>query len=387
MTRPTILCVDDEPQLLEGLQLSLRKRFEVITAPNGVIGLVRLAGGAKPAVIVSDMRMPGIDGAAFLARARIACPEAVRVLLTGAADLSAAIAAVNDGGIFRFLVKPCPYSTLVGALEAAVAQHDLIVAERVLLTETLHGCVKMLTEVLALTNPIAFGRATRIKRRVSELAAELGLDDRWELEVAAMLSQLGAITLPPETAEKVYFGRPLTTNEQKMVARMPIVTEQLLGNIPRLDGVRAILATYPRTVNAAPGGTRVDDAVAILRVALDFDAIEAQGSTVEIALESLRSRGDRYAPAVLAALQAVIGAGPHVMIKELPLAGLYPGMMLAEDLQRVDGMLILTRGVEITLSLIERIRNFRPGTVREPVRIVVRVDGGLGTAAAVKVAQ
>lgn len=387
MTRPSLLCVDDEPQLLEGLQLNLRKRFEVVTAPSGAAGLELLAGGLTPAVIVSDMRMPGMDGATFLFRARTASPDAVRVLLTGQTDLTAAIAAVNDGGIFRFLVKPCPFPTLVTALDAAVAQHDLITAERVLLTQTLHGCVKMLTEVLALTDPIAFGRATRIKRRVTELTGQLGLVDRWELEVAAMLSQLGAITLPAETAEKLYFAKPLSPDEHKMVARLPAVTEQLLSNIPRLDGVRAILATYPRAGGLDPDRGRVEEAAAILRAAIDFDALEAQGSTIEVALEALRSRGDRYAPPVLAALEALLGASRQVAIKELPLASLQAGMLLAEDLKRVDGMLLLARGVEITLSLIEHIRNFRPGTIREPVRVVVRVDGGLATGAPVKLAR
>src|SRR5207237_77668 len=83
--------------------------------------------------------------------------------------------------------------------QAALEQHHLITAERVLLEQTLHGCVKMLVDVLSLTNPIAFGRANRIKRLVADIAERLQLQERWQLEVAAMLSQLGAITLPAET--------------------------------------------------------------------------------------------------------------------------------------------------------------------------------------------
>jgi len=374
--RPRVLCVADEPQVLEGLSANLRRRFTVLTAGGGTAALTLLAAGPAPMVIVSDMRMPGMDGATFLAKARVAHPDSVRVLLTGHADMASAIAAVNEGQIFRFLTKPCPAPSLIATLDAAVEQHRLVTAERVLLEQTLHGCIKTLTEVLALTNPVAFGRATRIKLRVAEIATALDLRDRWQVEVAAMLSQLGAITLPPETAERLYFGHALGLDEQKMVARLPAVTEQLLGNIPRLEEVRAILAAYPAPPRAEtePARVRVAHRAAILRAAVDFDALATQGSTPALAIEALRSRGDRYDPAVVAALDELHGSRRRVEIQELKVAALCPGMVLAEDVTRVDGMLLLARGVEITMSFIERILNFPRGAVREPIRVLVQVE-------------
>jgi response regulator RpfG family c-di-GMP phosphodiesterase len=241
-----ILCVDDEPAVLQGLALHLSRRYHLETATSGAEGLLVLRQDPTIAVVVSDMRMPGMDGAAFLARARDTAPDAVRMLLTGQADMDATIAAINQGGIFRFLTKPCPPRTLLTAIEAAVEQHRLVTAERVLLEQTLHGAIKALTDILALTNPVAFGRATRIKAMVSELCAKLEVRETWQVEVAAMLSQLGAMTLPPETAEKLHSGVPLTPEEQKMVARAPLVTEQLVRNVPRLDGVADILAAQAR---------------------------------------------------------------------------------------------------------------------------------------------
>ncbi len=90
---------------------------------------------------MSDMRMPGMDGATVLTRARAVQPDTVRVLLTGQADMEDAVAAVNDGNIFRFLIKPCPRPVLVRALTDAVDQHRMITAERVLLERTLRGSV------------------------------------------------------------------------------------------------------------------------------------------------------------------------------------------------------------------------------------------------------
>src|SRR5262245_61160663 len=203
--KPRVLCVDDEPNVVEGLALTLRRKFDVATAEDGPSALALLREEPRTAVVISDMRMPGMDGATFLARVRELLPDTVRILLTGQTDLTSAIRAVNDGQLFRFLTKPCPPSNLLAVVEAAVKQHELQCAERILLEQTLHGSIRALTEVLALTNPLAFGRATRIKAHVSELATKLGLKERWQVEVASMLSQLGCITLPTETVEKLYF--------------------------------------------------------------------------------------------------------------------------------------------------------------------------------------
>ncbi len=376
--KPRVLFVDDEVQVLESMAVNLRRRFTVATATSGAAALAQLAEGPAPSAIISDMKMPGMDGATFLAAARTVVPDAMRVLLTGKADITSAIAAINDGQIFRFLTKPCALPALITTLDAAVTQHRLITAERVLLEETVHGCVKTLTEVLALTNPVAFGRATRIKHRVAEIATALALRERWQIEVAAMLSQLGAIALPAATAEKLYFGKPLSAEEQAMVARVPAVTEQLLGNIPRLEEVRGILAAYQRAarIETDPMRAKIEYGAAILRAALDFDTLVAQGSSSEVAIAALRSRGERHDAGVLGALAAMHGGGRPVEIVEVRVASLRVGMVLADDVKRTDGLLILAHGVEITASFIAHMKNYPHGTVREPMRVIVRPERG-----------
>lgn len=375
-----VLCVDDELNILEGLSLHLRKSYEVECATSGVAALDMLRKNGTTAVILSDMRMPGMDGAAFLAQARQVVPDAVRILLTGQGDLNAAIAAVNEGQIFRFLTKPCPPPTLLLAVETAAEQHRLITAERVLLEQTLHGSIKTLTDVLSLTNPASFGRAIRIKLHVSELARQLDIRERWQVEVAAMLSQIGYITLPTETVEKVYYGQALSEEEQKMVSRLPAITEQLLGHIPRLEVVRGILKNYARpfgwwsnSEKSDPQKQLIVRGATILRVAVDFDALEAQGNPPALTIDTMRGRQDRYDPEVLAALAAIRGVqGPATDVRELPLRALQVGMLIAEDVKMQTGGLLVTRGYEVTAGFLERLRNFSPGMVKEPVRIIVR---------------
>ena len=197
------------------------------------------------------------------------------------------------------------------SVRAAAEQHRLITAERVLLEKTLHGSIKALTDVLALANPAGFGRATRVKQTVEALGARLEAPDRWQVEVAAMLSQIGCVTLPPELAEKLYHGKALTSAEQTMGARLPAVTDQLLSHIPRLDTVRLILRyqeTHFDGEGAPPDrapGEQIPLGARLLKIALDFDILEAQGTEPGPALDCLRDRTGWYDPDVLDAFVAL----------------------------------------------------------------------------------
>jgi diguanylate cyclase (GGDEF)-like protein len=121
--RHKILCVDDEAQVLEGLSLQLGRRYEVHTALSGAEALEILQREDRFAVLISDMRMPRMDGATFLARARTVAPNAARILLTGQTDLRSAIAAVNEAQVLKFLSKPCPPPELHAAVETAIEHH------------------------------------------------------------------------------------------------------------------------------------------------------------------------------------------------------------------------------------------------------------------------
>ena len=381
-TRLKVLCVDDEPNILEGLSLHLRRHYTVITAGSGALGLQALrtesGAAAGTAIVISDMRMPRMDGATFLSQARQIAPDAVRLLLTGESDLDSAIAAINQGQIFRFLTKPCPPSLLLSTVESAAIQHRLITAERVLLEQTLRGSIQALTDVLALTNPVLFGRAIRVKQHVSDLATSLEIVDRWQVEVAAMLCQLGGVALPSETLERVRFGQPLSEDEEKMVARLPALTEQLLANIPRLEVVRGILAAYsrpPLRMDAIPADAQPDPierGAQLLRVAADFDILEAQGNSPARALNILRAKRGTYAPDVLDALEAVRGVEPETEnVRDVPLSALKVGMVLAEDVKTDTGILLVARGYQVTAGFVERALNLR-GSLKKTVRVIVK---------------
>jgi FixJ family two-component response regulator len=125
-----ILFVDDEPAVLDGYQRLLRNQFHISAALGGEQALTLIQSAGPFAVVISDMRMPGMNGAQFLARVRERAPDTVRMLLTGHADLDVAIEAVNEGKIFQFLTKPCEREILVKAIRSGLEKYRVAAAEK-----------------------------------------------------------------------------------------------------------------------------------------------------------------------------------------------------------------------------------------------------------------
>jgi response regulator RpfG family c-di-GMP phosphodiesterase len=367
---PSILCVDDEPRVVDGLALHLRRDYQVLVASGGNAALQILKDKGAPAVIVSDMRMPGMDGATLLKHVRQLYPETTRILLTGEPGRDAAISAVNEGQIFRFLTKPCPPDQLRSAIEAAVAHHRLLIAEKVLLQQTLIGCIKALVDILAITNPVAFGRSARVKRLATELAASIGHAGFWQLEAAAMLSEIGYISLPIELVEKLYYGKRLTPEERVLADGAPAVAQKLLGRIPRLEPVMEILAASRQSKLELPDGL-VKLGADILRLVLEYDAQIVLGHGSKVALSSIRSQSGRFDNKLLEGLESLIGlAGGTPEVKEVLVGRLAAGMVFMDDLYTQIGTLLVPKGFEVTETFLERARNFGPGILAEKVRVL-----------------
>jgi CheY-like chemotaxis protein len=373
---PSILCVDDEPRVVESLAVHLRRDYQVLTANGGNSALQILKEKGAPAVIVSDMRMPGMDGATLLKHVKQMYPETTRILLTGEPGRDAAISAVNEGQIFRFLTKPCPPDQLRTAIEAALHQHRLLIAEKVLLQQTLIGCIKALIDILAITNPVAFGRSTRVKRLATELAASIGRPGFWQLEAAAMLSQIGYISLPVELVEKLYYGKRLTPDERVLADAAPLVAQKLLGRIPRLEPVMEILAASRQAKPELPDGL-VKSGTDILRLVLEYDAQVVQGHSASAALSSIRAHAGRFDAKLvenLASLLAVAAGTPEV--QNVAVGRLTPGMVFIDDLYTQVGTLLVPKGFEVTETFLERARNFGPGILQEKVRVMAAARSG-----------
>jgi response regulator RpfG family c-di-GMP phosphodiesterase len=378
-----ILFVDDEPNLLAGIQRQLRKHFSIETALGGEEGLQAVRGRGPYSVIVSDLRMPGMDGIQFLSRVRKLSPDTVRMMLTGNADLHAAIEAVNEGNIFRFMTKPCPPEILAKALLQGIKQYRLIISERELLEKTLRGSIKVLSEVLALLNPEAFGRASRITRYAKEIALTMGLPDVWELETAATLSQIGCIVFPESVLQKMFRGEELAGEDLQLFNMHPSIASDLLAHIPRMEKIAEIITFQEKCYDGSGipheplSGREIPQGARILKAVLDFDTLIARSISKDDALLYLRQRTGHYDPAVLNALDAVVATERGYQVKFVKAVELQDSMILDQDLFTRDGRLLIARGYQVSRTMRERLRHWvqSPG-IQEPIRVHVPMAGG-----------
>lgn len=373
MTQRHILCVDDEPLVLEGLERTLRQSFEVTTETKPLAALALLEKREQDFVaVISDMRMPLMDGAKFLSCAAEIVPNSTRVLLTGHAELNAAIAAVNTGRIFRFLCKPCAPNDLLSAIEAAAEQHQLRTLEKQLMEQTLTGSVRLLTEVLSLVAPKIFTRSQLLQAYMLHLARALGRSDAWRFELAACLSMIGCVGLPDDTLNRALAGTPLDEQEARAFAEHPLSTHRLLKKIPHVEDVAEMIRLQVDGASADETTADMQLGANMLRVARDVETLVSAGATEAEAVKKLQAGYPAARLELLKLLADFSSAAPAGDVKELGVAQLTATMTLEDDVKTKSGAVLIPAQKQLTLLLLERLLRFsRAGLLVEPVRVRV----------------
>ena len=365
-----ILCVDDDANVLTGIQRNLRKQFDIDTAVGALAALKQAEGSGPYAVIVADMQMPGMNGVEFLNIVRQKYPDTVRVMLTGNADQKTATEAVNRGQIFQFLNKPCSPDRLAEVLAGGIKQYRMVTAERELLENTLNGSVKVLMEILALSDPVSFGRGQLVRDQARPIAELLQVATTWELDLAAMLCPIGCVSLPAELNQKARVGLDLTGAEKDALARIPQVGSDLLANIPRLQSVARIVLYQNKNFDGtgfpadSVKGEEIPIEARIIRVLADLANLEAKKSARFKGLELLREHKGFYDPQVMDAvgrhfeLETRTAVVAHKAPLALEVPELYAGQVLTADIRTKQDVLIVAAGTKITPLMLERLRNF-----------------------------
>jgi FixJ family two-component response regulator len=368
--RPRVICVDDDALLLDILKRTIGGDYEVLTSSSGAEALQLIENSERIQVVVSDHRMPGLSGAQLLQAVREKYPLIVRVLLTGETDLVEAVAAMNQAGLFRFLLKPATRPVLLDTLRAAVAQYQLQVAERELLQKTLVGTMRALSDVLAIANPIAFGHVGRIQELALAVADQMKLPEQWPLEFASLASQLGHISLPERTLRRLYAGEILSPQESDQVTQSALVAERILKRIPRLGPVVEILSSLAAGRRSNESRPCESTGAEILRVVSAYEAVERTTAARHTAIHRLRAQGDRFDPEVLQALTELLGlklAEDEAI--EIPIGRVCVDMIVAEDVCTRTGALLVPRGYRVSESFVARLRNFNIDLLPTVIRV------------------
>jgi FixJ family two-component response regulator len=343
-----VLIVDDDPQLLAGLSRNLRRLVPVVAAAGGAEALAVLKKDRAFSVIICDMRMPGMDGAQFFAEARLLVPDAVRILLTGQADLAAVVAAINQGRIYRFIAKPVDRDELMRVIGAAMAHYRLQQEEQRQLEASRRHLIDWAQDVLCLSSVVAWGEAVRTRRASRLLAEHLGLNDVLAIEATAVLAATGKSLGPGCEPDRVRAAM-----------------KSLAGTSERMEAVHAMLDEL-----TSPPGTPLRIATRVVQVAQAVD--DAAGPFRE-RVDQLEASGalDVRLATALRELETKLALPEG---RPVPLAELAAGARLTRPLVARDGSLLAPAGVPVSALLLARLSG---AAVAEPVWVEPEADSAL----------
>jgi len=371
----TILIVDDDENLLLSFERNFRRSYTVLTAMSGKEGLQKIIDNKKIALVISDMNMPEMDGIEFLSKVKKISSTITRIMLTGKADLNVAIQAVNEGSIFRFLTKPTTPEALERIINDGLEQNRLINSEKVLLNQTLNGSLDILNEVLGLTNPVAFGRSSRIKKIVTHILSKTDLENTWQYELAATFCLIGYISIPQPIQDKIYKNIELDKAESELVDKTPQIAYDLIKRIPRFEAIAEMILNqnkpYYQYNNAAEDPVSIGGQV--LKLAKDLDGLITSGMQQdEIKLKMIHDAEHLYNPHLTVTLLDYFVDVDYYEHLALQVSELKVGMILDQDVFSSAGALLLVKGQEVTDTVLPRIINFqRYVGILQPIRILI----------------
>jgi len=428
----TLLFVDDETNILNALKRLFRPLgYRIFIAESGKAGL-ELLERENIDLVVSDMRMPEMNGAQFLEQVRNKWPDTVRFLLTGYADVGSTIAAVNGGGIYRYIAKPWDENDIVLAVREVLARKRLEQEKRQLeeltqqqneqlkdlnanldnkvkarteelrqtmgFLETAHKSLKnnflislkVFSNLIELREGAMAGHSRRVAEHARAIAQRLNLKEEevQNITFAALLHDIGKIGLPDNLLHKPY--AMLNAEERAEVSKHPAIGEAALMALENLRGAAKLIRSHHERFDGMGypeglSGLGIPLGARILTVANDYDA--AQSGTLytkklapaEALLSIREGRGKRYDPQVvdvfLDLVSSAVQRASGGQELKLPATALKNGMVLSRDLQTPDGLLLLSRDSRLGDTLIEQILDFEE-RAGHPLTIYVRAAAG-----------
>ena len=407
----TLLFVDDEPGILSSLRRLFRPHgYRILVAESGALGLAELEKTPVD-LVISDMRMPEMDGATFLKAVRQRWPDTVRILLTGYADVTSTVAAINEGEIYRYVSKPWDDNEIVNtvrealeryrlkqenlrltaltqsqneelkglnaSLEQKVAERTAELRQALSFVEQSHGELKksFLTSVQVFAGLIELrsgpagsrlaGHGRRVADMARNLAQRLGMGDVevQNIMLAGLLHDVGKMGLPDDLLGKAF--NTLNQDQRALVMKHPVIGQNILIAIDKFKDAAILVRHHHESFdgNGYPdrlAGMSIPQGSRILAVVNDYDSLQI-GTLVQRPLrpeEALAfiadNRGKRYDPATVDAFLKLISETRKSGPTELPLRTMHlkPGMVVSRDLPHRDGYLLLAKGSVLTGDII-----------------------------------
>jgi response regulator RpfG family c-di-GMP phosphodiesterase len=427
-----ILCVDDEPNILSSLRRLFRAQgYQVLTAESGKEGL-EIIERENVDVVISDMRMPEMNGARFLEHVRERRPEALRLLLTGYADIQSILEAINRGEIYRYITKPWDDNDIAlivrhalerkaleeekkrlealtqlqneelkelnAGLEAKVEQrtaelkkaHDSLIASNEKLKNNYLTSIKVFSNLIELRGDNLAGHSRRVADLARRIATRMGLDTRetQEIFIAGLLHNIGKIGFSDEL-----LAMPVSLmngDHLSLYRKYPIRGEQLLMPLDDLRPAARLVRSHQERFDGEGfpdrlSGFNIPAGARILALASDYDNLQI-GTFAQRRLRPdeataliLKGRGKRYDPAVVNVFEDIMN-GRNIVRETVPeeevrVPNLRPGMVTSRDVLTRDGVLLLSADHALNERMIQQLLDFEASS-HAPLTIYIRTERG-----------
>ncbi len=363
--RKRILIVDDVPDNVDVLVEALSD-YQRIVALDGEKALAKARVKPQPDLILLDVMMPGMDG--FEVCRRLKQDEKTRpipvIFVTALGEVADETRGFELGAV-DYLTKPVRPPVVRARVKTHLQLEQAKADLRQLYEETFAGTIRLLSDILSMASPEAFSRTSRIGRLITQLAERLGVKVHTKLQLAAMLSHIGCIVLPPGLISKVATGKPLSLTERRLFEEHSDTAVKLISRIPRMTDVATMIQQqHPRYRNAE---RRQRDAPqddvrlggAMLRLAADFDLLTSRDDD-SVALDKLRSEDFAHDPQLLTGLASALRLDQQgTQLETLAIAELAEGMVLAQDVRTSDESVVLvTKGSVLSRAMLLRLARF-----------------------------
>jgi len=397
-----ILIVDDEEIVLVALRDTLlREGYKVVASPHAVHALSILQE-QQFSVVITDQQMPLVTGLEFLAQVKQIQPDATRILITAVLSLSTVIDAINKGEIYRFVVKPWLREELLATVKNAVQRHELICTNARLRAETMEMNEKLThanraleaqiirvaeqnkqLEILTAAQEENFRQSVELcvqtmqtfyptlgnqARRVFELCTTMakGIDlppeSRQTLEISAWIHDIGLVGVPRQLIKR-WEDSPGTLNpaERALIEHHPILGAELAAFAHHLHGVGSTIRGHHEQFDGSgyPDHLRGDTIPWLARLLAVAVAYAESDFTGQPAADMIsQGSGSRFDPeAVRAFLRTLPKAVVPGKQREILLSDLRPGMVLAQGIYTINGILLIPDGQRLTATYIDKLLN------------------------------
>ncbi len=369
-----VLYVDDEASLLSSFVSMMRKQNVQTAVLNDSRNIETILQEGGPfAVVLSDQRMPVVDGVAVLERVARLYPDTVRVMVTGYADHNDTLRAINQGGISHYIAKPWKDDDLRSLIDDSISRYNLKMENRFLLEEldrenakltelldgTVVGTTRILGDMVGYMNPEGAAQVERVRRlgnAMLGMLTELSSHERWEISRALDLFNLGLAVLPPLTQLAINKEGLAALDRSPIARNHHLLAAGLLKDIPRFGGVARIIELQRKDfdgsgepTNQPIKGTELPLGTRLLRILVDLDRMRKGSVQGRELLKRMINRPTQYDVTLIhRMLGETTATAPMSLERALPVTSLQPGMVLIDDVTTRAGQFLLR--AESTLS-------------------------------------